>query len=630
MRRSHSMTTRLIAENGLYMPPSMAGGAGGITQLTKQVAAGPGVGSVPATVIAQQSNTLYVSIDGSDVTGNGNIFNPFATYAKAAAVANAAVMNPPTDDNFWAVIFTTGTYPEDILLQPFVDIVGIDPSDLTILSGTMGLGSGYTGGGATFLSTNLSNVGIEGAITFDFVAAGAASTAIVFTDVFFDALVAKGSGLDNFVGIFFADMDTVSIDSASLTTQNAVGDLLLSLTATIGAAELESSNDSWYAGISVDGSHGFPCSATLAGSGVVGTVALNGALASYASTVDAIGTGITLAGGATQPIINGSGNATAGQALLADGAGHWAFGNVAESVPVQLRYVATTGNDVSGNGSFSQPFATVSHALATIVDASAGKPYVIFVSPGAFTDDIALQSFISIKGIDPSDRPTFSGALSIAGGFVDGSIIGLCCCEFDAPQTIDFTGTVTPIFNMTDCVFAETVALTGVAGARFVLRRNRFGSDTNFTDAASFFTDVNVFAPSDGGATIQAANVPCQWVSNGDSFGSSLNVESVAPQTQDAQLIASQSGGGNTLTLVGAGTTFEGTAGAVPPGLNLVGGASPPTLWTHGNSIGYQAFTPGNWAITSPAAVSDQNTLANSAIDRLAAAVAGLLGTPIP
>jgi hypothetical protein len=629
MRRSQDLTSRLVAENGLYMPPSMAGGAGGITQLTDQVAAGPGVGSVPATVIAQQSNTLYVSIDGSDVTGNGNIFNPFATYAKAAAVANAAVMNPPMEDNFWAVIFTTGTYPENILLQPFVDIVGIDPSDLTILSGTMGLGSGYTGGGATFLSTNLSNIGIEGPITLDFVAAGATSTAIVFTDIFFDTLVAKGSGLANFVGLFFADMDAVSIDSASLTTQTAAGDQLLTLTATIGPTQLQSSNDSWSAGISIDGSHGFACSATLVGSGVVGTVALNGALASYTSTVDAIGTGITLAGGAAQPIINGSGNATVGQTLLADGAGHWTFGNAAEPVPVQLRYVATTGNDVSGNGSFSNPFATVSHALAAITDASAAKPYVILVSPGAFADDIALQSFISIKGVDPSDRPTFSGALSIAGGFVAGSTIGLCCCEFDVSQTIDFTGTVNPKFNVTDCVFASTFTITGVAGSLFVFRRNRFASDTSFTDIQSLFTDVNVFAPSDGGSTVSVVNISGTWVSNGDDYGASLNVESTAPQTLNAQLVGSQVGGGNSLTLFGAGTTFQGTAGSVPPGVNLVG-APPPVLWTQGNSIGYSAQVPGNWAGTSPGAVTDKFTLANSAIDRLAAAVAGLLGHAIP
>jgi len=62
----------------------------------------------------------------------------------------------------------------------------------------------------------------------------------------------------------------------------------------------------------------------------------------------------------------------------------------------------------------------------------------------------------------------------------------------------------------------------------------------------------------------------------------------------------------------------------------LAGGAAAPSLWTQGNSIGYSAHTPGNWAGSAPGAVSDQNTLANSAIDRLAAAVEGLLGHAIP
>lgn len=298
----------------------------------------------------------------------------------------------------------------------------------------------------------------------------------------------------------------------------------------------------------------------------------------------------------------------------------------AELPPVQLRYVATTGNDVSGNGSFAQPFATVSHALTTITDATALKPYVVFVSPGAFTDDIPLKSDISIKGVDPSDRPTFSGALSISGGYTAGNPTGIADCIFTAAQTLDFSALAGTSFALVDNEFAAVFRLTGCIAS---IRSNRFANDSHFVDVPLHSQD-NAFVSSDGGANFSAETIDVTWLSNGDDFGSSLNVSATAPQTMEAQHIGSQAGGGNTLTLTGAGVTFEGTAGAIPPSVVLAGGAAAPILWTQGNSIGYSAHTPGNWAGSAPAAVTDQNTLANSAIDRLAAAVEGILGHAIP
>ena len=301
-------------------------------------------------------------------------------------------------------------------------------------------------------------------------------------------------------------------------------------------------------------------------------------------------------------------------------------GSGTEPPPVQLRYVATTGSDVTGNGSFAQPFATGSHALSTITDASPSKPYVILFSSGAFTDDIALKSNIALKGVDSSDRPTFSGALSIDGGYTAGNPTGIADCIFSAAQALDFSALSSPPFALFDVEFVGTFSLTGAVAS---VRVNRFGSDTHFIDTP-MHSQGNVFASSDGGATVEADTVDVTWLSNGDDFGSALNVIATAPQTLDAELVGSQVGGHNTLSLTGAGVTFSGTAGAIPPGVTLTGGAAAATLWTLGNSIGYSAHTPGNWSGTAPGAVSDQNTLANSAIDRLAAAVEGLLGGAIP
>ena len=302
--------------------------------------------------------------------------------------------------------------------------------------------------------------------------------------------------------------------------------------------------------------------------------------------------------------------------------------SAAQTPPVQIRYVASSGSDGTGNGSFAQPFATVSHALSTITDAAVGKPYVILVSPGTFAGDIALKSFVGIKGVDPSDKPVFTGTLSIDPGFTAGGKAALSDLIFTLAQTLDFSAFASPPVSIVDVQFQGTFSLTGTSVTS--IRSNRFVNDTHFTDNATLLTQDNTFVSSDGGATFEAATVDVVWLSNGDDFGSALNVTAVGPQTLNAQLVGSQIGGPNTLTLDGAGVTFGGTAGAIAPTVALAGGAAAPSLWTQGNSIGYSAHTPGNWAGSAPGAVSDQNTLANSAIDRLAAAVEGLLGHAIP
>ena len=87
--RPRLTTTRQVADEALYRS-SISVGGGGITQLTGQVTAGPGAGVQAAIVAAQEGNIFYIDPMGSDVTGNGNEFNPFATYWSGTAPANVA------------------------------------------------------------------------------------------------------------------------------------------------------------------------------------------------------------------------------------------------------------------------------------------------------------------------------------------------------------------------------------------------------------------------------------------------------------------------------------------------------------------------------------------------------------
>jgi hypothetical protein len=96
----------------LRVGPSGSGGGGGGS--VSDIVAGPGVvvadGTGPTATVSTgpgMSNLLYVSQNGSDVTGTGSFVLPFATYAKAAATA---VADGASEVNTYAVMFAPGSY----------------------------------------------------------------------------------------------------------------------------------------------------------------------------------------------------------------------------------------------------------------------------------------------------------------------------------------------------------------------------------------------------------------------------------------------------------------------------------------------------------------------------------------
>lgn len=87
--------------------------------------------------------------------------------------------------------------------------------------------------------------------------------------------------------------------------------------------------------------------------------------------------------------------------------------SIAQSV-----YVTANGNDLTGNGSLAKPFATISAALASIIDASPTKRYTVEVAPGNYTESsgLALKANVFINGAD-SRLVRITGAVSIGSSF---------------------------------------------------------------------------------------------------------------------------------------------------------------------------------------------------------------------
>ena len=69
-----------------------------------------------------QANILYVAQNGSDLTGDGSIGKPFATYGHASTVAIGLGAAPPS--NLYMVQFSPGNYAENVVAKNGVCITG--------------------------------------------------------------------------------------------------------------------------------------------------------------------------------------------------------------------------------------------------------------------------------------------------------------------------------------------------------------------------------------------------------------------------------------------------------------------------------------------------------------------------
>ncbi len=294
----------------------------------------------------------------------------------------------------------------------------------------------------------------------------------------------------------------------------------------------------------------------------------------------------------------------------------------------EIVFVNKGGNDATGTGTIIQPFLTPTRALASITDASAVKLYTVQMGPGTYPDALALKSFITFAAEDPQ-TVTFSGVLSIAAGFAANGYTGFTGIQITAAQAIAWGAVSGGELRFITC----SVGIFAVSGFAGGVPSQLFSDDTTFASLSA--QDCNVITKrtdwSAGPNIFTAAGIACSWQSRSDAFSTASNLEVTANAGFVGTFIGIGTQLGGALVLNGANVSYSGTAGAIPPGLSRNAGAAPPILLSDGNSIGYAPTTASaNWGATVPGAVSDPLVSGNSALDRLASAVAGLLGTPIP
>ena len=123
-------------------------------------------GTGPSFTITQE---LWVAATwGSDVTGDGSIFNPFQTISHAQSVITDA-----SSIKLYEIILYPGEYTEDVAIKAFTKIVGFDPTQSALnstypanLSGNISLGTSFLGANQSAWITNCELSGLNVHIDF--------------------------------------------------------------------------------------------------------------------------------------------------------------------------------------------------------------------------------------------------------------------------------------------------------------------------------------------------------------------------------------------------------------------------------------------------------------------------------
>jgi len=125
------------------------------------------------------SRTVYVSIGGSDVTGDGTILNPYASPTKAMSVIT------PTPSNKFLIILLPGLYSGNVNLKSNVSLFGY-PNQNTTLSGNVTISDPSWGGNGANTAT-LTNISIAGTSVFNFQTTSSQQGSLVFENVIFNS-----------------------------------------------------------------------------------------------------------------------------------------------------------------------------------------------------------------------------------------------------------------------------------------------------------------------------------------------------------------------------------------------------------------------------------------------------------
>jgi hypothetical protein len=295
-RNDHGITRQIADEALLRAVHAGGGGGGGITQLTGEVLAGPGSGSQRALVGPRPvaSQLVYVNKGGNDGTATGTQALPFLTLAAALASITDA-----SGSKLYSVVVGPGTYNEDCVLKPFILVDGMNQSLNQPQFNSMSLDASFTDVGDF---SGASGIGVANPVAMTMNAAQ--QTIETFNCNFGDTF--SVTGFDATCTAFFSlsefqDDATLSIGLLSTQSNIFYGPTTTFEQGASSGVNWLSLADSIREALTITGTT--QAAVVLAiGSGVSGTLTLDGADVDYSSTSPGIPTTLVLTGGAPAPI----------------------------------------------------------------------------------------------------------------------------------------------------------------------------------------------------------------------------------------------------------------------------------------------------------------------------------------
>jgi hypothetical protein len=325
-----------------------------------------------------------------------------------------------------------------------------------------------------------------------------------------------------------------------------------------------------------------------------------------------------------------SGACAAGKSVVGTGSNTAQWQTVGSSEPLpyytQIVYVNAGGNDTTGNGTETSPYATITYAMSTITDALWEKRYVIMLGPGNWADSFAWKAWVTIIGGDATST-RLTGTITI--NDPSWAVPGTHSDERASAQDLAFTGTITldytapasPYgkFYFYNCTVNNTVVVTAQSP---VNQMSAFGGFW-FGGVTVVGGNVSIVgAVNEGGAyAINSCSTTGQLaLVGGVNYGNLAAAYTTGVGVTLSVYDCPQLG---TVSVSGAQATLAATNSSMPTNANVsVSGGATLTLLTDCYSTSYTPGNSANWAT--------QPTKLQSALDRMASLLASLHGAPIP
>ena len=265
----------------------------------------------------------------------------------------------------------------------------------------------------------------------------------------------------------------------------------------------------------------------------------------------------------------------------------------------QTVYVSKGGNDITGDGTFNNPFATIPRAMASITDSSPAKRYAIMVDTGNYVESFSLKANVMVIG---SERVVVR--IGTSGSFIN---INDPTWSVSGDNRSGFHG----VALIASTLSFDFTAQSSVEGKLF------FDDDAfNNTLVFTAFNSINQ-------VTIQSSILVSGYTQTGINMllvsseiinGALITVNSSALSNTILQAIGGGSNGSLTATHTSGaaieifllGFTIQNTLSAsgscdvtasvnsIPINLSFTGGATL-TLINDAHALAYTPATPANW-----------------------------------